>query len=127
MDNGFNRVLTEIAKLKIPYNSFVKRDLSFTKLTESPLTNKNVLIKEIINYVQNIKDVFSLEEHDYYDQHFTIELEKKIGSLNQFMEIYSEQNEEVKSLFKMLRENDCEQLHIMKETLQEMNISLKLG
>ena len=68
MDNGFNRVLTVVAKLKIPCNSFVKRDLSFTKLTESNLlTNKNVLIKEIINYLQNVKDVFSLEEHDYYD------------------------------------------------------------
>ena len=68
MDNGFNRVLTVVAKLKIPCNSFVKTDLSFTKLTESNLlTNKNVLIKEIINYLQNVKDVFSLEEHDYYD------------------------------------------------------------
>ena len=82
MDNGFNRVLTVVAKLKIPCNSFVKTDLSFAKLTESPLTNKNVLIKEIINYVQNLKDVFLLEEYDYYDYHFTIELEEKIGLLN---------------------------------------------
>ena len=64
MDNGFYRVLTEIVKLKIPCNSFVKRDLIFAKLTESPLSNKNVLIKEIINYVQNIKDVFLIEEYD---------------------------------------------------------------